>query len=338
MGLKKPVGIFLLAAFLISIPLVVRSPYHMHLVIMSGINAILAMTFVLMLRTGLISLAIAAFWGMGAYASTLLVMKAGLSFWLALPCSVVLVGGVALGLGYVFVRNAGFGFLMLTAVLGMLIVVVFGNLALFGGYSGIDSIPAPDPITLPLVTTIEFGSKVPFYYLMLFLLLLVVAAFSAFYRASTGRAWMAIGLNPRLAESLGVNLFRYRLWAFVIASAAAAVAGSFYAHYITAILPGSFDVFKTIYVHIYAILGGVDFLILGPVIGSVIMTFVPEFLRMTKEIEPIATGILVILMILFLPGGLLSLVGTPSTPDRPGTKIARLGKAIKASFGPLRKR
>ncbi len=68
------------------------------------------------------------------------------------------------------------------------------------------------------------------------------------------------------------------------------------------------------------------------------MTFVPEFLRMTKEIEPIATGILVILMILFLPGGLLSLVGTPSTPDRPGTKIARLGKAIKASFGPLRKR
>ena len=121
------------------IPLVVRSPYYLHLLIMAGLNTILAMTFVLMLRTGLISLAIAAFWGMGAYASTLFVVKLNLSFWLSLPASTVLVGIIALGIGFVFVRNAGFGFLMLTAVLGMLIVVVFGNIPLLGGYAGIDA-------------------------------------------------------------------------------------------------------------------------------------------------------------------------------------------------------
>jgi branched-chain amino acid transport system permease protein len=285
-----------------------------------------------MLRTGLISLAIAAFWGMGAYASTMLVMKMNLSFWLSLPAAAVVAGLIALGVGYVFVRNAGFGFLMLTAVLGMLIVVVFGNIPLLGGYAGIDGIPPPDPISFPFLRSIEFSSKVPYYYLIWLLLLLVTAAYSAFYGAWTGRAWMAIGLNPRLAESLGVNVFRYRLWAFVIGSATAGLAGSFYAHYVSAVIPGSFDVFKTIHVHIYAILGGVEFAFLGPLIGSLIMTLVPEFLRIAREIEPIITGLLVIVLILFLPRGLLSLFGTPGGSSSTGEKIVRIKETLKSPF------
>jgi branched-chain amino acid transport system permease protein len=269
---------------------------------------------------------------MGAYASTLFVMKLNLSFWLSLPASAIVSGLIALGVGYVFVRNAGFGFLMLTAVLGMLIVVVFGNVPLLGGYAGIDGIPPPDPLPLPFFKSIEFSSKVPYYYLILFLLLLVIVAYSALYRAWTGRAWMAIGLNPRLAESLGVNVFRYRLWAFVIGSAAAGLAGSFYAHYVSAVIPGSFDVFKTIHVHIYAILGGVDFVFLGPLIGSLIMTLVPEFLRIAREIEPIITGLLVILLILFLPRGLLSLFSPASGSSSVGEKIVGMKEAIKSLF------
>ena len=140
---------------------------------------------------------------------------------------------------------------------------------------------------------------------------------------------MAIGLNPRLAESIGVNIFRYRLWSFVIASAIAGLAGSFYAHYIGAVIPNSFDVFKTIYLHIFAILGGVDFAILGPIVGSVVMTFVPEFLRITKEIEPIVTGLLVILIILFLPKGLLSLAGLRSGSTHLGEKVVRIRSMIQ---------
>ena len=311
------------------VPLVVHSPYYMHLIIMSGVNTILAMTFVLMLRTGLISLAIAAFWGMGAYASTLFVMKLNLSFWLSLPAAGIVVGIIALGIGFVFVRNAGFGFLMLTAVLGMLIVVVFGNIPLLGGYAGIDGIPAPEPIRLPFLHTIAFSSKVPYYYLMLGLLFLIILIYSAFYGAWTGRAWMAIGLNPRLAESLGVNVFRYRLWAFVVGSATAGLAGSFYAHYVSAVIPGSFDVFKTIHAHIYAILGGVEFAFLGPLIGSLIMTLVPEFLRIAREIEPIITGLLVILLILFLPRGVLSLFGLQRGRADTAGIIVQAGKTVK---------
>jgi branched-chain amino acid transport system permease protein len=324
---------YLLAALILVgclfVPLVVRSPYYMHLLIMSGINTILAMTFVLMLRTGLISLAIAAFWGMGAYASTLFVMKLNLSFWLSLPAAAIVVGIIALGIGFVFVRNAGFGFLMLTAVLGMLIVVVFGNMPLVGGYAGIDGIPAPNPIRFPFLNSIAFSSKVPYYYLMLCLLFLVILIYSAFYGAWTGRAWMAIGLNPRLAESLGVNVFRYRLWAFVIGSATSGLAGSFYAHYVSAVIPGSFDVFKTIHTHIYAILGGVEFAFLGPLVGSLIMTLVPEFLRIAREIEPIMTGLLVILLILFLPRGILSLFGLRREGSDTADTIVSAGKKIK---------
>jgi branched-chain amino acid transport system permease protein len=119
---------------------------------------------------------------------------------------------------------------------------------------------------------------------------------------------MAIGLNPHLAESIGVNVFRYRLLAFVIASAVAGLEGSFYAHYIGSINPHAFNIFKTIHIHIYAILGGIGFAFLGPIIGTFIMTFVPESLRIAKEIEPILTGGLLIILIIFLPGGILSLL------------------------------
>jgi branched-chain amino acid transport system permease protein len=327
-GWRKTAGFVLLAAMLCLVPLFVDSPYYLHLLIMSGINAILAMTFTLMLTTGLISLAIAVFWSFGAYASTLAVMNLGLSSWLALPLSVVVTGIIAYGIGYLLVKNTGFGFLILTSVLGMLIVLIYGNINWLGGYQGIEAIPTPDPIPIPYVTQIEFISKASFYYLMLGSLFFVILAFSAFYASWAGRAWRAIGLGPNLAESIGVDLHRYRLLSFVVASMGAGLAGSFYAHYIGAVTPSTFGIFKTIHIHIYAILGGLGFPILGPIIGALIMTFVPEILRITGEIEPIFTGFLIIILIKFLPGGVLSLFAK----QKKGTDqaFARLSAQIKS--------
>jgi branched-chain amino acid transport system permease protein len=308
-GWRTIAGFLLAAVILCLVPLFVESPYYLHLLIMAGINAILAMTFTLMLTTGLISLAIAVFWSFGAYASTLAVLKLNLSFWLALPLSIIVTGILAYGIGYLLVKNTGFGFLILTSVLGMLIVLVYGNISWLGGYQGIEAIPPPDPIPIPYVTQIEFISKTSYYYLMLGLLFLVIITFSAFYASWAGRAWRAIGLGPNLAESIGVNLHGYRLLSFVVASVGAGLVGSYYAHYIGAVTPSTFGIFKTIHVHIYAILGGLSFPILGPIVGALIMTFVPEMLRITGEIEPIFTGVLIILLIKFLPGGVLSLFG-----------------------------
>ena len=324
--LKNQKGVAWIFLFIIfaCIPLIVHSPYYMHLIIITGMNAVLAMTFIMMLRTGLISLAIAAFWGIGAYASSTLVMKADLSFWLSLPCAAIITGIIACAVGFLVVRNPGFGFLILTAIIGMIIGLVFGNIKWLGGFTGFEYIPRPDPIDLPFLAQISFTSKVPYFFVMFILFLLVFLSFWALYSSSTGRAWMAIGLNPHLAESIGVNVFKYRLVAFVIASTVAGLEGAFYAHYICSINPNAFNIFKTINVHIYAILGGISFPFMGPIIGTIIMTFVPETLRIAKEIEPILTGALLILLIIFLPGGILSLLDSRQRYWQPFNRILNI--------------
>jgi branched-chain amino acid transport system permease protein len=335
---KKLIAIIFIIFILFCIPFVVHSPYYIHLLIITGMNALLAMTFVMMLRTGLISLGIAAFWGIGAYVSAALVLKAELSFWFALPAAPIITGMIAWALGYLVVRNPGFGFLILTSIIGMLIGLVFGNIRWLGGFTGIEYIPPPDPIHIPFLDPILFISKIPYYFLMLVLFLLVFISFRALYTSSTGKAWMAIGLNPHLAESIGVNVFRYRLIAFVIASAAAGLEGSFYAHYIGSINPNAFNIFKTINIHIYAILGGTGFAFLGPIVGTFIMTFVPESLRIAKEIEPILTGALLILLIIFLPGGILSLLDFGHRHWQPLEGIIRMTRGVKNSPSSVQQR
>jgi branched-chain amino acid transport system permease protein len=317
---------------LLLLPLVVTNPYYIHLLIMVGMNAVLAMTFLLLLRTGLISIAIAGFWGVGAYASALLSVKAGLPVWLALPASAVVSAIVGLVVGLLLIKKGGISFVMLTLVFGFIIVLIFGTFEVFGGYTGIYDIPPPESVRLPFFGLVEFTSKTPFYYLMLFLVFFVSLVLKAFYSAWTGRAWNAIGQGPRLAESLGVSTFNYRLLAFVIASAAAGLMGSFFAHYYGSVVPATFGPQKTIYVHVYAILGGVEYAFTGPIIGALVMIVVPELLRIAKEVEPVFTGILVILLVMFLPDGLLGLLRN-QWPSSPVENLGRIVRRMKDSFG-----
>jgi len=281
------------------------------------INAVLAMTFIMMLRTGLISLGIAAFWGIGSYTSTMLVIHGHLSFWLSLPLTALITALFALVIGYVIIRNAGFTFVILTTVIGMLFVVAVGNISALSGYMGIGNIPPPNTINLHFLPAIVFNSKVAFFYLALVILVIVILVINAFYSSWAGRAWNAIGLNPRLAQSMGVNVFRYRLLSFVLASGITGLIGSFYAHYQAFIIPTAFNLFpQAIYVQVYAILGGIDFATLGPIVGSALLTFFPGFISMTQDASIILIGVLLVLLVIFLPKGLLSLL-------QYRTKIAR---------------
>jgi branched-chain amino acid transport system permease protein len=101
--------------------------------------------------------------------------------------------------------------------------------------------------------------------------------------------------------------------------------GSFFAHYYGSIVPTTFGPFKTLYVQVYSILGGVEFAILGPLIGSLIMTLIPEFLRIAKEVEPVFTGIIIVLLVIFLPDGLLGLLkrGKAQPPAKNLVSVAR---------------
>lgn len=305
--LKRLIGLLSLGVILISLPFLIRSPYYLHLVIMACINIVLAMTFSLMFSAGLITLGAAAFWAIGAYASTVLVMNLGISFWLALPFAGMIAGIFAFAFGLIIVRTPGFIFVMETFVINMMVVHAFGHITQLGGWGGICGIPRPGAITIPFIYQITFATKIPYYYLILLILLMTVIVFYALHSSRIGTAWRSIKLNPGLAQTLGINLFRYRVMVFTIASAFAGLTGSFYAHYYETIEPETFIIFKSLYIQIYGILGGLNFYILGPTIGASIMTFAPEFLRITQEYEPIYTGSMLILLAIILPGGILSI-------------------------------
>ena len=292
---------------LILLPVFIRNPYYMHLVIMIGVNTVLAMTFLMLLNTGLLSLGVAGFWGIGAYASSLLTIELDLSFWVALPLAGVISGIIALGIGSIMVRMAGMVFAIQTMVSNMIIVQVVGHIELFGGWGGIIGISGPDPVRIPSLFSIPFITKTPYYYLILFLLLLTTITFYALYTSRIGRNWRAIKQTPQLAEAVGINLFKYRLLAFVVSSGFAGLTGSFYAHYFQAIEPDTFSVFKSIYIQLYAVLGGLDFLLLGPVTGAIVWTAVPELLSDLQEYVPLISGVILVLLVSFLRGGLLSL-------------------------------
>lgn len=275
---------------------------------MACVAAILGMSFSMLWSVGLISLGVSAFYGIGAYASTLLVMKLGLSFWAALPLAAVITGIIALACGSVILRGGGFSFIILTMILSLIVYQAAGQISFFGGWGGILQIPRPNPIPIPFHSPITFTTKAAYYYLILFLLLIIALILFAFYNSRVGRAWKAIKLSPHLAQSLGINIYRNKLLAFMIGSAAAGAAGSFYAHYFQVVIPDTFGGWSSIYIQLYSVLGGLNYYILGPIIGGVIMTFLPEYLRISSTVAPIITGALLLIIILIFPDGILGIL------------------------------
>jgi branched-chain amino acid transport system permease protein len=328
---KTLAGFIVILIFAATLPVWVSSPYYLDLLIITLVNAALSITFIMMLRTGLISLGMAAFWGIGAYLSAMMVLKAGMSFWVAMPVSAVVTGLVAVVLGYILIGSgsSGFTFVILSSVIGMLFTVAVGNISYLGGYSGIPNIPAPDPIKLPFLPALEFTSKVQYFYLAVVLFIVVVVIVQALYKGWIGRAWTAIGLSPRLAESIGIDIFKYKLLGFVVASAIAGLIGSFYAHYEGFVVPDSFNTWVNIYIQLYAILGGIGYVITGPLLGAAVMKFVPEAMRVANLIAPIVTGLILILLILFLPQGLLGLLNWRTSGVG---KVKQNSRSIKAFF------
>lgn len=324
----KFVSLFFVLIILVLLPFLITNPYWRHLLIMALVTSILGMTFsMIFCCAGMVTLGIGAFIAIGAYASTMLVMLAGLSFWVALPLSVIITAVIALGFGMISIRTPGVPFVLLTMIFAEIVTQVAGQIEFFGGWGGFMMIPKPDPIG-----SIAFESKVSYYYLILIMFLLVIISFRALYTSRIGRVWRAISLSPELAQMQGINVYRYRLLAFVIASAAAGLAGCFYAHYARTLAPTTFGGFFSILVQLYPILGGIHFYILGPTLGAAIMTFVPELLRIAEEIEPIITGLLVLIIVLFFPAGIL---GSLAGMANPGSfSLSRRLREIKAWFSP----
>ena len=304
---SKPLSYVVSMLFLFLAPLFIKGPYTLHILIMASMNVILASSLRLIATSGQLSIAHGGMMAVGAYTSALLVMKLGLSSWAALPLAGLAAAGLALLVGFPFVRIKGIYFAMVTVFLSEMIILTAEHWrSLTGGSSGIINIPQPDPIAIPRLLNIDFASKVDFYYFILALMLVTLLILYAIEHSRIGLTWLSIQQADFLAESVGVNTARFKVLAFCIGCFFAGIAGSFYSQYISVINPRTFGFFFAIYIVVYVIVGGTG-RFSGPIYGAFILTILPEFIRVLKEFQPFIFAGVLMLVIFFLPEGLVGL-------------------------------
>jgi branched-chain amino acid transport system permease protein len=261
------------------------------------INVLLALSIgVLSGYAGQVSLGHAGFMAIGAYASAMLTVQAQLSVWAAMPLAVLCTAVVGLVLGIVSLRLKE-DFLAITTMGFNFIVVGFLLYApYFGKALGMGGIPVPR----------LFGAELDRSGYLLFCILLVAMVILLVWwlqRSWVGIAWRGVRDAQEVAEVMGVNVARFKILAFVVSTAIAGLAGSLYAHFLLFITPYDFGFPLSIQILTLAVFGGLG-TIRGPVLGAVILTLLPEYLRFIQDYRMLTYGLLLVLIMMFQPQGL----------------------------------
>jgi len=289
-----------IVALLAIVPAVVTNLYHIQVMIFIGIYTILTLSLNLLNGyVGLLSIGHAAFYGVGAYASAKLVMTVGLPF----PLAMLGAGAVAGIIGYLIakptLRLSGIYMTLATLGFNMIFFLILQNWMSFtNGPLGIMDIPPPN------IFGYEIETRVQYYYLVFFLVLLTVVSMHRLMTCRFGRALVSIRENELAAEAMGVHTTRYKIQAFVLAAFYAGIAGSFYAHFVKYISPDSFYIYESFILLAMLAFGGQGNLI-GPVVGAAVLIIIPEIFRFLQEYRMLVYGGVLITMMLVRRQGLL---------------------------------
>jgi branched-chain amino acid transport system permease protein len=249
--------------------------------------------------TGPLSFGHAAFYGLGAYASALLTIKTGMSFWLAMPLSTILVFCFAAVVGYPALKLRGHYFAVTTFFFGHFIYLVFLNAkSLTKGPLGLGGIAPPNSIF-----GIDFGEMNNIYYLILVFGILSVAFLYFLVNSNFGRMLISIRENEDLAQAVGVNTSFYKVMSFSISAGLAGMTGSFFAHFFRLLHPSTFAWMTSEMIVIMFLVGGAGTLV-GPIIGAGVVTFLLEIMRFAPEFRFIIWSILLIAILVYEPKGL----------------------------------
>lgn len=276
---------------------------------------------VLLGYAGQLSLAHAGFFGIGAYAVGILTLKAGWSFWLAWPVAVVIcaLGGLLLGL--VAFRTKGDAFAIFTLGVGVIIQLVINKWdSLTGGNDGLNGVPPPGGLDA-FSQAIGLRSSGGFYLLGLAALGLIVLVAARSGRSVFGRSLFAIRGGEDLARSAGIDVYSHKLRAMMLSTAIAGFAGGFYAAYsgfLGYAVTGPVTTFTTL---LYLLVGGVGTL-LGPLLGTALIYGLTELLKDLQDYRYIVFGPLLVLLVMFMPQGLVGLWERLRARRRSGAGVA----------------
>ncbi|MDR2991539.1 MAG: branched-chain amino acid ABC transporter permease [Burkholderiaceae bacterium] len=258
-----------------------------NLVLTLGTNALLALSIWLTLDCGMLAVANAAFMGIGAYASALLSMNYGAPFAVALVGGIVMPAIVAIVIGLPVIRLSGVYLAMATLAFGEVVrVFILNTESWTGGAMGLNGIP----------------QYTQWWHVLLAVVIVLLVLWRV--RASKiGRAFDAIRGDETAASLMGINVRARKMQAFVAGAAIAGLAGALNAHLTFFISPGEFGFDKGVEILTMAILGGIGGLA-GPVLGACIITVLPEVLRGLADYRLMVNGVILVLIVLFLPQGI----------------------------------
>jgi len=281
------------------LPLIVRSNYLLHIMVMTEIYVILALSLNLVLGyAGLLSLAPPAFFGIGAYTSALLALRLNLPFWITLPAAGAAGLLFAAAIGVPSLRLSRHSFVIVTlsfTLLAQLVATKWTDLT--RGAMGLPGIPTATLFGIPVT------GKIAWYYFVLGITLVSLAFFTFLVRSRLGRAILTVREDEILAQAAGIHTWKVKLYTFAISGLLGGVAGSCYAHYITFIDPAVFDFYYMENLLIMVILGGAG-TVWGVVAGAAIFNVVPELLRIHPELRTFLYGIVLLVAVSVAPGGL----------------------------------
>jgi branched-chain amino acid transport system permease protein len=288
-------------------------PHIQHVLILIGLYATLAAAWnVLGGYAGQVSLGNAVFFGVGAYAPTLLVVRLGLTPWLGLLAGVLIAVAMGLLIGYYTFHLGGHYFAIATIAVAEIVQTSFINWKDVGGAAGLSQ-----PILPSALINFQFTSRVPYLYASVALVSIGLVGTSLIERSRLGFYFRAIKNDPLAARCLGVNVTRYKLVALGLSAALTAAGGAFYAQYVLFVDPEStLSLRLSVLIVLVAVLGGVG-TVWGPLLGAAVLIPLSEGTRVYlasaggggRAIDLMIYGLLIIVITVFRPGGLMALAG-----------------------------
>jgi branched-chain amino acid transport system permease protein len=290
-GLTFIVSLILMAAL--------RNPYYVGILIFLGINIIITIGLSLLMGyAGQISLGQAAFFGIGAYTSGVLTAKLGMPLIVSFPLSLLMTVTIAFLVGIPTLRLKGHYLAMATLGLGEIVFIVFNELlSLTGGPSGFGNIP--------LIRFFGFELDNDYkYFVFVWAIVAIILYFSLnLINSRVGRALKAIHKAERESATMGINTSRLKLYIFALSAGFASIAGFLYAHYVTFLSPGIFSLGFSIVLVTMVAVGGMEN-IWGAIIGTTVLTVLPEYLRFFKDYDILIYGVILMAIMLLRPEGL----------------------------------
>ena len=305
---RKDWGIFLgtmlvIAAFPWLVKPVKAISHYLDVMVFAGIFSLVSIGLsMLMGYGGQISMAQAAFFGIGAYTSGILTSHFGINPWAAMPVGILASSLVAWLIGIPALRLKGHYLAMATLGFGVIVTIVLNEeVEWTGGPSGMGDIPGLS------LAGVKITSEEAYYYLVWAMVFLALIFCFHILHSRVGRALRAIHEEEMAAEAMGVPTARFKIQVFVLGAALAALAGSLYTHYVTFLNPASFNLMWSIRFVLMVMVGGMQSL-WGALLGTILMTFVGnEWLHVFADFEILAYGAILLIVALFLPKGLVSL-------------------------------